>query len=146
VDRQEQGILHATWIEGRRLHAVVRDDAAQQWNFDFGDGYVLQVTSPWRLLWSGRIALGHQDHGMQFGLPEPVDAERAALELVHDRPVRTAIIDGESADLRIDFGSGVQLEVFNDSSGFEGWTLNGPDRRVLVAQGGGTVVEWKGSP
>jgi len=45
--------------------------------------------------------------------------------------------------LLVDFDEGIRLEVFNNSSGFEGLVLNGPDGRMFVAQGGGKLSEWK---
>ena len=42
-----------------------------------------------------------------------------------------------------DFGGGTRLEVFNNSSGYESWMLNGPGGRLIVAQGGGNVAWGK---
>jgi Family of unknown function (DUF6188) len=131
-------------ILGRSLRSVCRDDETDQWIFDFGEGLCLQVAAPWRLTKSGSIALGHCDHRQKFGLPQPVDAERAFCDLVKDQVVLDAVIANGSADLSIDFGAGIRFEVFNNSSGYEGWQLNLPGGRVLVGQGGGNVVEWEG--
>jgi hypothetical protein len=54
--------------------------------------------------------------------------------------VATASHDS-AGDLAIQFENGSVLEVFNDSSGYEGWSLRGPGTRWVVAQGGGHVVE-----
>ncbi|MGI8782393.1 MAG: DUF6188 family protein [Acidobacteriota bacterium] len=132
-----------TWLSARSLRSVCHDDEAGQWVFDFGEGHVLQVASPWRLVKGGAIALGHCDHGQQFGLPQPVDAEAAAYGLVAGRVVLEAVVGDGSADLVITFDSGIRLEIFNNSSGYEGWNLNAPGGRMLVAQGGGNLVEWK---
>lgn len=55
-----------------------------------------------------------------------------------------AIVSSAVSDLAIEFGP-CRLEVFNDSSGYEGWTLAGPDGETLIAQGGGHLVRHKAS-
>ena len=76
--------------------------------------------------------------------PAPVDAEAIAGELLGGREVIAAEIKPETADLVLTFEGERRLELFNNSSGYEGWTLNGSDGRRLIAQGGGTVVELGG--
>jgi hypothetical protein len=87
--------------------------------------------------------VGSDDHGQQFGLPKVIDAPRNVLEVVKDRSVEAATVAAGTADLTIDFGDGIRLEVFNDSAGYEGWVLNAPEGRWLVAQGGGRLVSSK---
>ena len=130
------------WLEGRTVRSVRHDEASETWVFDFGDEHVLQVMSPWRIIDSQRVALGHGDHLQQFGDAEPVDGERAACELLQDRPVQGAVVLDRTGDLHLHFAENLRLEVFNDSSGYEGWTLSSPDGRFLVALGGGEVDEW----
>jgi hypothetical protein len=129
------------WLVERTLQSVRLDTMTAEWVFDFGDGYGLQVASPWRMLVHGAISLGPRDHLQQFGLSRAINVEVAVWDLVRDRIVREASAAVGSADLVIDFGDGIRLEVFNDSSGYEGWILNAPDGRVLVAQGGGNLAE-----
>jgi hypothetical protein len=130
------------WLEGRTVRSVRHDEASETWVFDFGDEHVLQVMSPWRITDSQRVALGHLDHRQQFGHSEPLDGESAALELLKDRPVVEAVVLDCTADLHLHFAENVRLEVFNDSCGYEGWTLSSPDGRFLIALGGGEVDEW----
>jgi hypothetical protein len=130
-------------LQTREFRSVRRDDETDQWIFDFGEGYVLQVASPWRLMKDDAIALGHCDHGQRFGLTQPVDAEAEVCELVKDRVVLDAVVLNGSADLLVDFGAGIRLEIFNSSAGYEGWSLNAPDGGLLVAQGGGSLVGQK---
>jgi uncharacterized protein YndB with AHSA1/START domain len=73
-------------------------------------------------------------------LPAPVDAEAVAGELLGGREVIAAEIKAESADLVLTFEGKRRLELFNNSSGYEGWTLKGPDGRQVIGQGGGTPV------
>jgi Family of unknown function (DUF6188) len=125
----------------RSLRSVRHDEATGEWIFDFGDGYFLRVASPWRLVKGGAIAVGREDHRQKFGLPEPVDAASAVCDLLKNHVIVDAVAAEGSADLSLDFGAGIRLEVFNNSSGFEGWILDAPDGRTLVAQGGGTLTE-----
>jgi hypothetical protein len=128
---------------GRSLRSLRHDAETDEWIVDFRDGYVLQVSAPWRLIAAGGIAVGHDDHGQPFGLPEVVDAARRVRELVKDRTVKQATAAGGTADLTIDFGADIRLEIFNNSAGEEGWMLNTPDGHWLVAQGGGRLVSSK---
>ncbi len=98
-----------SWLLAQSLRSVRRDDETDQWVFDFGEGYVLQVASPWRLMKGGIIALGHCDHRQQFELPQPVDAEAGARDLLKGRVVLDAVVADGSADLSIDFGAGIRL-------------------------------------
>jgi len=132
-----------SWLLGRSLRSVRRDDEADQWIFDFGEGHILQVYSPWRVTKDGSIRAGHCDHRQQFGLPSPIDVEARVSELVNDLVVVDALIVTGCADCSIDFGGGTRLEVFNNSSGYESWMLNGPGGRLIVAQGGGNVAWGK---
>ena len=131
----------AAWTIGTRCEAVALDEATREWLFRFSDGSCLQVASPWRIIADGRIALGHGDHGQQFGRPEPVDGIAAANELLRGRSTESITIADQSSDLAIGFEGGRHLEVFNSSSGYEAWMFNTADGRWVVGQGGGSLVE-----
>ncbi|MBI5850622.1 MAG: hypothetical protein HZB39_06215 [Planctomycetes bacterium] len=124
----------------QRLHAVRHDVDAQHWVFNFSGGLVLQVSAAWRVLKGERVAVGWRDHGQLFGLAAPVDLPDRLRSLVGSGIVATATHDS-AGDLAVQFENGSVLEVFNDSSGYEGWGLHGPGKRSVVAQGGGHVVE-----
>ncbi len=68
-----------------------------------------------------------------------MDASKLAASLICDTEVVTTQVDGESGDLSIAFENGRLLQVFNCSSGYEGWQMFGPGNRMVVAQGGGNV-------
>ena len=134
-----------SWLLARSLRSLRHDDGTDEWIFDFGDAYVLRVASPWRLVKGGAIAVGSDDHRQKSGLPVPVDAASVASDLLENHVIVDAVAAEGSADLSLDFGAGIRLEVFNNSSGFEGWILDAPDGRTLVARGGRNVnlTEWK---
>lgn len=131
------------WWSGRTLQAV-RGVPHNNWVFDFGEGCMLSVGSPWRIRDGNRIRLGDCDHDQQFGLPAPVDAELAACDLLKGRAVCDLVLAEGTADLTIEFEGGLRLEVFNNSSGYEGWQLAAPGGRLLVALGDGDVARWSG--
>ena len=133
-----------SWLRGRVLQRVACDDDTKGWSFDFGAGCVLQVFTPWRFVKGSAIALGSCDHRHNFGLVQPVDAIAVALDLVNGRCVISAEVANSSSDLTADFGAGIRLEIFNSSSGYEGWSLTGPEGQLLVAQGGGHLAQWTG--
>lgn len=129
------------WFEqalaGRRCRVERRE---YDWTFDFGDGCVVDVASPWRIVAQGRIVLTASDDGHQFGLPKPVDAEAEANKLLGGLEATAASVDRQTADLRIIFANGGRVDVFNNSLGYEGWTASfrsdkHPTR--IIALGGG---------
>lgn len=52
--------------------------------------------------------------------------------------------DPVTGDVTVDFGDGHLLEIFNESSGYEGWAVAGGAGRLLVGLGGGGVAIWDG--
>ena len=127
-------------LNGRSLESVRFDAGTGEWIFVFATSGVLQIGCAWRVVAEGNVALGWQDDGHHFGLPVPVDATARLQTLVGTSSVNTAEVLSHG-DLLIRFGSGVALEVFNDSCGYEGWQLHCAGRRSVIAQGGGKVVD-----
>jgi hypothetical protein len=142
IDAPEQSPLDA-WL-GRRCTGVDRHEYA--WSFGFDNAGGLYVQCPWRIIAEGRIALAGTDDGHQFGLPEPLDGEVTARELLVGKQVTSVRIDPVSADLRVAFGEHAILELFNNSSGYEGWNAvafrNGKTSNV-IAQGGGAIAMFE---
>jgi hypothetical protein len=65
------------------------------------------------------------------------------LRLLEGKTVESARIDETTADLCITFAGDIRVDVFNDSSGYEGWTFADQRGTWLVAQGGGQMAIWK---
>lgn len=127
-------------LRGSKLATVRRDDDCHEWVFEFSGAIVLRVAAPWRVLSDGAVGLGWEDHDQRFGRSTPVDLATELRALCGTGLVTTASHD-TAGDLAVEFESGCVLQVFNASSGYEGWVLQGPGMRWLVAQGGGRVVE-----
>ena len=129
-----------THLHGQTLADVTVDVDTREWVFTFSGQRVLHVAAPWRLLSDGRILVGSEDDGHQFGGQAPVDARERVMRTVEERQVSEASVT-RFGDLDLRFDSGSTLQVFNGSSGYEGWQLSGPGDRDVVAQGGGRVVD-----
>ena len=111
------------------------------WNFNFGEGLSITASVPWRIVTPDGIAHADRDDGQWFGLPQPVDGEARANSLLSERRVAGVEADELTGDLRIDFGDGVRLDLFNNSSGYEGWqadlTRDDAPSLTIIAMGGG---------
>jgi len=117
--------------------------AEDSWQLTFGPGRAdLNISCPWRLVSGGAVVLGGSDHGQKFGLPQQVDVGAKTTRVLSGKPVLDGRIDEATADLCINFGD-VRLDVFNDSSGYEGWTFADQHGLMLVAQGGGQIAICK---
>jgi hypothetical protein len=124
-------------------------EAEGMWYFGFTAGW-LGVGCSWRIVSGGRIVLGSVDHNQQFGLPEPVDAASGLRKLLEGKIVESVEIQDCTSDLMIQFTDGLRLDVFNNSSGYEGWQYGDRQGLELVAQGGGRLLmcygdrkDWK---
>ena len=129
------------WLVGRTLSAAERLGPCV-WRFRFGPDAEVRSECPWRVIRNGGIALSSEDHGHQYGLPAPVDAEAECRVLIGRAEVRSAEVRAESRDLVIGFGPGLRLELIPLSSGYESWQLAGPRRLQIVAMGGGELAVW----
>lgn len=113
------------------------------WSFDFGAGCNLAASSPWRLVRPDRVLVTDADDGQQFGLPQPVDAEKSATEALAQRAVEAVAVAPVTSDLTITFAGDVRLEVWAGSSGYEARqaVFPGPaGERSLIAMGGGKLL------
>jgi len=116
------------------------DDQGHCWNFPLGDDYSLAIPCPWQILAEDRVVLASGDHGQVYGLPAPVDAVEEASKRLSGRKVNSVSLASGSAELEVEVEGGATLRTFNDSSGYEGWQLMGPNGTRWVVQGGGNVV------
>jgi hypothetical protein len=109
------------------------------WFIRIGSGITVATESLWRLIGKGRILVASDDHGHQFGLPEPVDAGAALLLSVRGRSVTAAEIDPSCGDLTIDFGEGIRLQFLQTSLGYESWRLSAEGVETICS-GGGEII------
>ena len=128
-------------LEGQRVSNVVAD--AHIWTIRFSEGTTLTIECPWRIVANGGIAFGRNDHNQKFGLPEPVNGMALVESLLCSSDISTACADDETGDLTIVCSDGVRLELFNDSSGYEGWQMNCSDGSVVIGMGGGSITKFE---
>jgi hypothetical protein len=115
------------------------------WQFHFGSATLL-IECPWRAVRKGVIALGADDNGQKFGLPEPVSVLQEFPKLVRNMVVTDVRVDNETADLSVHFGDELRLDAFNDSSGYEGWNYTDTKGVTVIATGGGELAIWAKAP
>lgn len=117
------------------------------WPFVFGTrgldwGCTIVVTAPWRVITDGRITCSGEDDGQRFGRSEPLDALLKANSVLGGKRVLEIGVDLETADIRVEFDGGTRLDIFNMSSGYEGWIASFDAHGVsfdLIATGGGEL-------
>ncbi|MDB5429340.1 MAG: hypothetical protein JWP35_456 [Caulobacter sp.] len=131
IDRFKQGLV------GRRCLIERREG---DWSFDFGDGYTLAVSAPFRVVGKDGIACTSTDHEAHTPQPGGLGSDPFMARLLKKRRVTGVEIEGVTGDLRLTFDGGLRLDVFNDSIGYEGWVASFPtdgDPAVLVGSPGG---------
>jgi hypothetical protein len=130
----------AASLQGRECCVIKRE---ADWSFDFGNRLNIAVSVPWRIVTADGISHGDEDDGQWFGLPQPVDGEARANELLQGQKVVEVELDAQTADLRVVFDGGSRLDFFNNSSGYEGWQASVPaggKELTVIALGGGRLT------
>jgi len=117
----------------------------KSWRFEFEGRTTLDVRCPWRIVASGRIAFGNDDHGQQFGLPNPLDGKREDERLLVASVAKVSLRE-QTGDLVLELEQGTSLEIFNSSSGYEGWECSTTDGLLAIAMGGGELSAWMTDP
>lgn len=130
----ETSLIGRRCVIGRREH---------DWTLDLSEGVGLAVSAPWRIVFEGRIAFASEDDGQMFGLKSLVDGEAEARKHLESKAITAVAVDRETADLKLHFGAGTRIDVFNNSMGYEGWQASyviHNKRWSLIAMGGGEVA------
>jgi hypothetical protein len=146
IDRFRPIVTAPTWLEpaliGSDLSSLVHLGSGE-WQFGFGDHCTLTTYSLWRIIRTTGIVVTSEDHGQQFGLPHSVDVCEAVMNAVQiSLGVTEVLIAPATADLRLNFGPSVSLDVINSSAGYEAWQLSlrlEAETLQLVAMGGGSL-------
>jgi len=132
--------LITSGLLGAQIREVERDE--HDWVISFSSGARLRICCEWRIVSNDRISLAGTDDGQQFGLPAPVNGAAKAKELLGDKTIEQISIRPAVADLTIAFGPNTWLEIWNNSSGYEGWLFDAHGFEI-VAQGGGQLSIWR---
>lgn len=116
--------------------------APHSWSFDFEGRLGLNIQCPWRIVNDHGLTLGSEDDGQQFGLPAPVDGRAMALQLLAATALKRVLFTEKTGDVIFEFESGIRLEVFNNSSGYEGWNCHTSSGLGVIGLGGGTTASF----
>lgn len=133
-------------LRSLRGSSIARLDRSSEelWTFSFQSSH-LNVSCPWRMVTGGIVVLGSWDHGHKFGLPAPVDVVAETIRKVQGRCVERVKVS-PTADLLLAFNNDLQVEAFNNSGGYEGWTYTDSLGVEVVAKGGGGLSIWDNLP
>lgn len=130
-----------TDLVGRSCRVERRE---HDWVFDFGDGRNVVTTCPWRLVDDAGIGVTNEDHDQWFGMAAPVNAGERANAFLENAQVILVRLDRVTSDLCLNFTNGWRLDVFNNSSGYEGWSgsyrFKDERARSIFALGGGGIA------
>jgi hypothetical protein len=137
--KPEETDTYAKPLVGRQFLSVEKKDYS--WFFGFGSGVSLATESPWRFIEQGRVVVGSEDHGQQFGLPAPVDAARDLQSRAAGRTVEAASVASDSGDLMVQFPGPAYLQLLQLSSGYESWRLS-VDGGESICMGGGDIAHF----
>lgn len=97
--------------------------------------YTLTVDAAWRITGPGGVLLSRSGQQHLFSAGAPVSAVELVRALIGQSQVIAAVADPRLGDLAIAFSGGLCLEVWNDASGADAWSLQG-----------GTDDVWRGTP
>lgn len=110
------------------------------WAIAFDEAGTITIEAIWRIVKKDHISFGSEDHGHEFGLSKPLDGEEDAQKLLGGRQIARVVVDQYSADLTLHFDAETRIDIFNNSSSYEGWQANwtyGGHGITMIALGGG---------
>lgn len=119
-------------LRGAVIEDVQRRDHSWQFYLSIGE---LEITQAWRLAEKGKLLVTDGEDGFTFGEAHAIDAEEIARTAVAGRRILGALIDPETADLRISVDGDVRLDALTTNSRAEAWHLSVGDD-VFAASGG----------
>lgn len=103
------------------------------------DGH-LTIECPWRLRIGNRIIVGQPETEIEDKKDKAyLELERALI----GNTIREIIHFEDISDLSVAFDREVMLDLFHDSSWYEGWQLQGPGQFLVVSTPGGGYSYWK---
>lgn len=98
------------------------------------DNATLNVECPWRLRGNDRIIIGYSEYREQ---QKENNFRKLFHEIMISSKIKSVFLNKSIGDLKLEFEKGIILEIFMDSSRYEGWQLSGPNGFLLVALPGG---------
>jgi hypothetical protein len=127
--------LDVSWMVGRTFTEITLGRYGDC-SFRFGEGALIVVDCPWRIVLAGQIVLTSADHGHMYGfMTSPIDAEAQCKSLLQGLTIQSVEVREDTLDMVIRFASGARLEVLPLSSGGENWVVWAPNGDRTIAQG-----------
>jgi hypothetical protein len=120
-------------LRGAVVKNVVRRE--HSWNFYFSSGEV-SVEHLWRIIENGSPVLTDREDGLAYGEPKGIDAEALARDFLVGRRVLGALIDPETADMRISFEGNLRLDVLTIAPRTAAWEFDDGQDLLAVARCG----------
>ena len=120
-------------LVGHPLLSVEKKDYS--WFFVFAERASIVTETSWRFITPEGIFVTSEDHGQQFGLPEPVDAGQRLMSRVADLRVTAASIHPATGDLTARF-SELELQCLQMSCAYEAWRLHLGATKTICTGGG----------
>ena len=97
----------------------------------------ISLTQEALLRYVGRsgVFISAEDHGHQFGLPAPYDAEQEIRGSILGKVIRRVDVSRDTGDVTLILDDG-RIEIICKSSGYEAYQIHGPNNLIIVGQGG----------
>jgi hypothetical protein len=131
-----------TWLVSDYLVDAEHVEANNAWQLRFQSGATLSIECLWRKLENEAVTCTSEDHGHQFGLAAPLDAE-AVLKSLARLQVTAVSVRSDTADISLRFGESACLEVISSSAGYEAWSATHPQLGTIVAGSGGRIIVFR---
>lgn len=103
----------------------------------FESGFLI-IECPWRIKSSNEVTIGYSDILHSKGKFTHQDAERILL----GKRILNIFHFEQISDLLVELEDGIYLELFHDSTYFEGWQLGAENGLLLVSLPGGEYSEF----
>lgn len=110
---------------------------AKVWAISFTNGSTLTVECLWRLTAKGTLIRTSEDHLQMFGNSTFVDAASELEHKTRGASVTSVTFVPGTADLRLEFGPSVVLEIITTSAGYENWhmaTATGSELHAIAGE------------
>jgi len=122
---------------GTSLRSLERKDYS--WFFVFGDSLRIDTESFWRFVAPEGIIVTSEDHGHQFGLPQPVGAAQRVTSRLAGHRIQSVGCDPQTGDLLVTFEERLCLQFLQPSCGYESWRATTPYGES-ICMGGGEIA------
>lgn len=123
-----------------QFESVMPEKSATSWHFAFAGKIGLATEGLWRLLENGEIKFVSDDDGHQFGLPKPLDLVGELTKKLSGKSLLEIKVERDTSDLILSLTSGIQLEVFISSGGYETYNFSLENKNYIGMGSGGVTI------